>query len=54
MRVADLTVRLGVLNLTNARYFDWPNVRGRQATDPTIDRFSSPGVSAIVSASYGW
>lgn len=54
VRVADLTVRLGVLNLTNARYFDWPNVRGRQATDPTIDRFSSPGVSAIVSASYGW
>lgn len=52
--IRDVTVRLGVLNLTNAKYFEWTNVRGRQATDPTIDRYSSPGVSAIVSASYGW
>jgi hypothetical protein len=32
----------------------WTNVRGRQATDPTIERYSSPGISAVVSASYGW
>ena len=51
---SDVTVRVGVLNVTNAKYFEWPNVRGRQATDPVIDRYSSPGVAAIVSASYGW
>ena len=50
----DVTVRLGVLNVTNARYFEWSNVRGRQATDPVIDRYSSPGISAVVSAAYGW
>jgi hemoglobin/transferrin/lactoferrin receptor protein len=49
-----VTLRAGVLNLTNAKYFEWPNVRGRQATDPTIDRYSSPGVSVLVSLSYGW
>ena len=50
----DVTVRFGVLNVTNARYFEWSNVRGRQATDPVIDRYSSPGISAVVSAAYGW
>jgi len=49
-----LTVRAGVLNLTDAKYFEWPNVRGRSATDVTIDRYSSPGVSGLVSVSYGW
>lgn len=52
--VHDVSVRFGVLNLTNAKYFEWSNVRGRQSTDQTLDRYSSPGVSAIVSASYGW
>jgi hemoglobin/transferrin/lactoferrin receptor protein len=50
----SVTLRAGVLNLTNAKYFEWQNVRGRQATDPTIDRYSSPGVSGLVSLSYGW
>ena len=49
-----LTVRAGVLNLTNARYFDWWNVRGRRAGDPAIDRYSSPGVSFIGSLAYDW
>ncbi len=50
----DVTLRGGVLNLTDQKYFEWPNVCGRSATDPTIDRYSSPGVSALVSVSYGW
>jgi hemoglobin/transferrin/lactoferrin receptor protein len=50
----DITLRLGVTNLTNARYFEWANVRGRTATDPVIDRFLSPGTSAIVSFGYRW
>jgi hemoglobin/transferrin/lactoferrin receptor protein len=52
--VPDVTLRLGLLNATNARYFVWSNVRGRQAADPAIDRYSSPGISVIVSAAYGW
>jgi hemoglobin/transferrin/lactoferrin receptor protein len=50
----DVMLRAGVLNLTNVRYFEWANVRGRGAADPAIDRFSSPGISGIASLSFGW
>jgi hemoglobin/transferrin/lactoferrin receptor protein len=50
----SVTLRGGVLNVTDAKYFEWSNVRGRTATDTTIDRYSSPGISGIVSLSYGW
>ena len=50
----DLTLRLGVLNLTNAKYFEWWNVRNRPADDPVIDRYSSPGVSFVGSLGYDW
>jgi hemoglobin/transferrin/lactoferrin receptor protein len=49
-----LVLRAGVLNLTDRRYFEWANVRGRLASDPAIDRYSSPGVSGLVSLSAGW
>lgn len=49
-----LVLRGGVLNLTDAKYFEWSHVRGRLASDPVIDRYSSPGVSGIVSLSAGW
>ncbi len=49
-----LTLRAGILNLTDARYFEWANVRGRAATDRTIDRYSGPGRSGLVSIAYGW
>ena len=52
--VEDLTLRLGALNLTDARYFEWWNVRNRPADDPVIDRYSSPGISFITSLGYGW
>ena len=52
--VEDLTLRLGALNLTDAKYFEWWNVRGRQANDPVIDRYSSPGISIITSLGYDW
>ena len=47
-------LRAGLLNLTDKKYFEWPNVRGRSAAEVTIDRYSSPGVSAIASLSVGW
>ena len=49
-----LKLRVGLLNLTDARYFEWWNVRGRPADDPVIDRYSSPGVSLITSVAYDW
>jgi hemoglobin/transferrin/lactoferrin receptor protein len=52
--VEDLTLRLGALNLMDAKYFEWWNVRGRQSNDPVIDRYSSPGFSFIASLGYGW
>ena len=48
------TLRAGVLNLTDSKYFEWANVRGRSATDTTIDRYSGPGVSGLLSVAYGW
>lgn len=50
----ELKLRAGLLNITDKKYFEWPNVRGLQATDVTIDRYSSPGISAVVSVSVGW
>ena len=50
----SLTLRLGLLNLTDAKFFEWWNVRGRLANDPVIDRYSSPGVSIIGSLGYDW
>ena len=52
--VESLTLRLGALNLTDAKYFEWWNVRGRQSNDPLIDRYSSPGTSFIASLGYDW
>jgi hemoglobin/transferrin/lactoferrin receptor protein len=49
-----LVLRAAVLNLTDRRYFEWANVRGRLASDPAIDRYSSPGISGLVSLSAGW
>jgi hemoglobin/transferrin/lactoferrin receptor protein len=49
-----LTLRGGALNLTNTKYFEWTNVRGRSSTDPVIDRYSSPGISGVVSLGYRW
>ncbi len=50
----SLVFRLGLLNLTDSKYFEWWNVRGRQADDPVIDRYSSPGISVIGSLGYDW
>ena len=49
-----LTWRFGLLNLTDATYFEWWNVRGRQANDPVIDRYSSPGIGLVTSRGYDW
>ena len=50
----SLTFRFGLLNLTDAKYFEWWNVRGRQANDPVVDRYSSSGLSVVGSLGYDW
>ena len=50
----SLTFRLGLLNLTDSRYFEWWNVRGRAANDPVIDKYTSPGLSVVASLGYDW
>ncbi len=50
----SLTFRVGLLNLTDSRYFEWWNVRGRAANDPVIDRYTSPGLSVVASLGYDW
>lgn len=55
IRPADaVTVRIGLLNLTDETYFEWWNVRGRGTDDPVIDRYSSPGRSLITSLALDW
>ena len=55
LSLADsFTFRFGLLNLTDAKYFEWWNVRGRNANDPVIDRYSSPGTSVVGSLGYDW
>ena len=49
-----LRLRFGLLNLADAKYFEWWNVRNRPADDPFIDRYSSPGRSVITSLAYDW
>ncbi len=50
----SLTFRLGLLNLTDSKYLEWWNVRGRAANDPVLDRYTSPGLSIVVSLGYDW
>ena len=43
-----LRVNAALLNITDRKYWQWADVRGRPANDPVIDRFTSPGRSAGV------
>ena len=49
-----LTFRLGLLNLTDSKHFEWWNVRGRPANDPAVDRYTSPGFGLVASLGYDW
>lgn len=45
-RLSERTaVNVGVFNLTDRQYWEWADVRGRRATDPTLDFFTRPGRS---------
>jgi hemoglobin/transferrin/lactoferrin receptor protein len=54
----DITERLGLqvglLNLTDETYWDWANARGIAATSAVLDRYTSPGRSAVAAVRWRW
>lgn len=51
---ADMKLRVGVLNATDETYFESWHVRGRQANDPRLLLYSSPGRNVVASLTYNW
>ncbi len=51
---ADMKLRVGLLNATDEAYFESWHVRGRQANDPRLLLYSSPGRNVVASLSYNW
>ncbi|MYA07590.1 MAG: TonB-dependent hemoglobin/transferrin/lactoferrin family receptor [Holophagales bacterium] len=51
---ADMKLRIAVLNATDEAYFESWHVRGRQANDPRLLLYSSPGRNVVASLSYNW
>ena len=51
---ADMKLRVGVLNATDEAYFESWHVRGRQANDPGLLLYSSPGRNVVASLTYNW
>lgn len=47
-------LQLGVLNLTDETYWEWANVRGIATTSPVLDRYTSPGRSAVAALRWRW
>ena len=50
----NLSVRLGLLNLTDKTYWRWSDVRGLSPTDPVIPYLSQAGRSLSVSVGMNW
>ncbi len=51
---ADIRLRVGMLNATDETYFDSWQVLGRQADDPRLLLYSSPGRNVVASLTYNW
>ena len=52
-RITDqLTVRGGVFNVTDQKYWSWSDVRGVASNSPARDGYSQPGTNFTVSLSY--
>jgi hemoglobin/transferrin/lactoferrin receptor protein len=45
----NATIRVGIFNIFDAKYFWWNDVRGLAANSPVTDAFSQPGRNASVS-----
>jgi hemoglobin/transferrin/lactoferrin receptor protein len=54
-RLTDqITVRGGLLNVTDRTYWNWSDVRGLSPTDPVLPFLAQPGRSVSVSLNFGW
>lgn len=47
-------LNLGLFNIGDEHYWQWQVVRGRNADDATLDRYSEPGRNARVQLHYRW
>jgi hemoglobin/transferrin/lactoferrin receptor protein len=55
LRLSDrASVNVGVFNLTDRKYWEWADVRGRPATDPTLDFYTQPGRSLGAQLRLNW
>jgi hemoglobin/transferrin/lactoferrin receptor protein len=45
----EVTLRAGVFNLTDEKYWWWSDVAGVSSTSATLDAYTQPGVKASVS-----
>jgi len=50
----ELGLRLGAFNLSDETYCHWSDVRGRDAADPAILRYSAPGRHLSFNLTYQW
>ncbi len=50
--VEDLTLRAGLFNLTDKKYWVWEDVRGRTSDYAGLDRYTQPGRNVSVSAKW--
>ncbi|WP_211825479.1 TonB-dependent hemoglobin/transferrin/lactoferrin family receptor [Kistimonas asteriae] len=48
----DITLRAGLFNLTDKKYMEWDNARGRDTTYVGFDRLTQPGRNVAVSAKW--
>lgn len=44
----DVHLRAAVFNVFDRRYVEWPDVRGRAASDPSLDLYTRPGRSVTL------
>ena len=47
-------IHAGVFNLTDEKYWEWADVRGRAADEPAIDRYTRPGINASASLTFSF
>jgi hemoglobin/transferrin/lactoferrin receptor protein len=55
LRLSDrASANVGVFNLTDRKYWEWADVRGRPANDPTLDFYTQPGRSLGAQLRLNW
>jgi hemoglobin/transferrin/lactoferrin receptor protein len=49
-----LALQLGLFNLFDEKYWEWPAVLGRAEDDAGLDRYTSPGTTASAALQFRW